>query len=191
MEVRNHILIIIFFISLIFTGCGSNNAQIVNLRNEVQNDSKKIQELQNNIAILEKEKKDIEDSQSQATIEMDKKGEELIKNLKTMDSLSKIIDAYYYELDAGPAEGYSDKLYNLYQKEGMEKLIEILNNKDEGTIEGVTQLLVNEYVFGKNIKTVDNMIEKLNSINTNKLSYKEKYIILRLLERCYLVKTNI
>lgn len=191
MKGKSFILTIIILISLIFTGCSNKNTQIINLQNELQTSNKKIQELQNNITILESDKKALEDRQNQSTIEINKKGIELIRNLKNMDSLSKIVDAYYYGLDAGPAEGYSDKLYSLYQKEGMGKLIEILNDKDETTIEGITKLLVNNYVFGKNINLVDIMIEKLNSINSSKLSDKKKYIILRLIERCYLVKTNI
>lgn len=191
MESRSYILIIIIFISLIFTGCNNNSVEIGNLKNEVQIRNKKNQELQNNISILERDIKGMEDKQNQPVIEMNKKGEELIKNLKNMDSLSKVVGAYYYRLDGGASEGYSETLYKFYEKEGMENLIEILNNKDETTIEGVIQLLANEYVFGENVKLIDDMIGKLNSINSSKLNDKKKYIILRLLAQCYLVKSNI
>jgi outer membrane murein-binding lipoprotein Lpp len=186
---KSYILVISIFISLMITSCGYNT-KLSKLSNEIQLENKKNEELQNNIVILERDKKAIEDTQNQPSIEMNKKGEELIKNLKNMDTLLKIIDAYYYRLDGGPAEGYSDTLYSLYQKEGMEKLIEILNKKDETTVDGVTKLLINGYVFGKDMKSIDNIIEKLNSLNLTNLSNKKKYITLRLLERCYYLKST-
>lgn len=191
MDSKSYILIKIIFISLIFTGFSNNSTQIANLKNEVQVGNKKNQELQNSISILERDKKEIEDKQNQPVIEINKKGEELIKNLKNMNSLSKVVGAYYYRLDGGPSEEYSETLYKFYQNEGMESFIEILNDKDESTIDGVTQLLANEYIFGKNVKMIDDMIGKLNTINLSKLNDKKKYITLRLLERCYLVKSNI
>ncbi len=190
MRSKSCILIIIIFISLIFAGCNNDSKEVTKLKKEAKTKNEKIQQLQNNVQALEAEKKDMEDKQTASSTEMSKKGEDLIKNLKNMDSLSKIVDAYYYKLDGAPAEGYSETLYNLYQKEGLDKLIELLNNKDESTIEGVTQSLINEYSNPTNIKLLDDMIEKLNSINSSKLSDKKKHITLRLLEQCYLAKSN-
>lgn len=190
MKCKKFIFVVGILVCLIFTGC-SNTTEKNSLKNQLQSSNKKILTLQNNIAALESDKKSIEDSQNQVTKENNQKGETLIKNIGNMDTLSKVIDAYYYRMDGAFSEQYSYTLYKFYQKEGMNQLVELLNNKDTTTIEGVSELLINEYVFGKNETLIENMIGKLNSMNSNTLSDKKKYIVLRLLERCYLVKSTI
>lgn len=183
---KNKTFILLLFISVFFYGCTNRTAEIATLQNKIQTDNEKIKQQEDKIAQLEKKQYDLSD-------ERGNKGKELTKKLnsKSIDSLSKIIDEYYYGIDGAYSEQYGYVLYDFYKKEGMEKLIEILNNKDATTIEGVSLLLLGELEIEKNEKEIESIIEKLNSINSEKISDKKRYIVLRLLEQSYLAKIMI
>lgn len=190
-----HKLILIMLSALfLLTSCNKNSTESIKLNSQINAKTQEIQQLQSKINQLEKDKKlltDKENERNKFQADITKKGEELMKNLKNMNSLSQVVDAYYFQLDGAFSEGYSDTLYEFYKKEGIEKLIELLEKKDTSTIEGISHMLISEYTFDKDVQSVNVTIEKLNSINTANLTDKKKYIVLQLLSQCYLLKANI
>lgn len=188
MKVKWIIITIMSIGILAMSGCISSS-KAAELNNKINISNNEIKELKSEIAALESQKNEEETFRDSHYKEIQKKGEALMNNFKNIHTLKQAVNAYYFGMDGAPSEGYSDVLYSLYKKEGARVLIELLNDKDTVTIEGVTMALVNDYNFGSDTKVVDEMINTLNEINKKKLNDKKRYIIYRMIELCYLDKS--
>jgi hypothetical protein len=120
-----------------------------------------------------------------------KEGMELIDKLANIDSLEQLIDEYQPRMDGAVSEGYGHKIAELTQKESLKSLIFILSDKDIGVTNQVSYLLFCEYLIEDNLKAVELLIRELESINSIKLSDKEKAIIFSLLKEAYSSKNEI
>ena len=188
------IIMILISIAVSVVGCGKQSNEVEVLSNKVQEKDKQIEILNDRIIELEEElnlsKEQIELSENDYKGQTEKL-DKLFDKLEGINSLEEIIDEYLYELDGAYAEGYGYHLYELYSKEGMDKFVNILSEKDTSVVEGVICSLFGELSIQENVKEIDEIIDYLEKVKLEDLDNKEKYIIYSIFTAAYRAKNYI